>query len=136
MIRLSCIVVLSLVCGTAAAGAPAPTRVDPLWEGSLAAFASADERHAPPPGGVLFVGSSSIRLWSDLETQFSALPVVLKRGFGGSRLSDCVHHLDRLVVQYRPRLVLVYAGDNDLAEGRTPEDVLRQFAAFEQGVHA
>ncbi len=87
------------------------------------------------PEGVLFVGSSSIRLWDALETDFGALPVVIKRGFGGSTLSDCVHYLDRLVVRYRPRTVLVYAGDNDLAEGRTAADVLRQFDAFVHGVH-
>jgi lysophospholipase L1-like esterase len=107
-----------------------------MWDAPLAAFAAADDKKAPPPGGVLFVGSSSIRLWDDLETDFAALPVVIKRGFGGSRLSDCVHYLDRLVIRYRPRMVLVYAGDNDLAEGRTPDDVLRQFEAFVQGVHS
>jgi hypothetical protein len=101
----------------------------------LAAFAAADDKKAPPPNGVLFVGSSSIRLWDGLDTDFAALPVVINRGFGGSRLSDCVHYLDRLVIRYRPRMVLVYAGDNDLAEGRTAADVLRQFEAFVQGIH-
>lgn len=103
------------------------------WEASLAAFAAADLRNAPPPGGVVFVGSSSIRLWNKLEEQFEDVPV-LKRGFGGSRLSDCVKHLDRLVINYRPRLVLLYAGDNDLAEGAGPEDVLNRFKAFAEGV--
>ena len=72
------------------------------------------------PGGVLFVGSSSIRLWDGLEQDFQALPVVTKRGFGGSRLSDCSEHVSKLVLPYKPRLVIVYAGDNDLAEGATP----------------
>jgi lysophospholipase L1-like esterase len=75
-------------------------------------------------------------LWDGLETDFAALPVVINRGFGGSRLSDCVHYLDRLVIRYRPRLVPVYAGDNDLAEGKTAADVLHQFEAFVQGIHA
>ena len=105
-----------------------------MWDAPMAAFAAADAKHAPPPGGVLFVGSSSIRLWDGLESDFAALPVVINRGFGGSRLSDCVHYLDRLVVRYRPRLVLVYAGDNDLAEGRSAADVLHQFESFVQGV--
>jgi lysophospholipase L1-like esterase len=114
-----------------ASTAPADTR----WQASLAAFDAADQEHAPPPGGVLFVGSSSIRLWDGLEKQFSAQPVVIKRGFGGSRMSDCTHYLDRLVTRYQPRLVLVYAGDNDLAEGRTPIEVLQSFQAFADGVH-
>ena len=107
-----------------------------MWDAPLAAFAAADSNLPPPPGGVLFVGSSSIRLWDGLEDDFAALPVVIKRGFGGSRLSDCVHYLDRLVIRYRPRLVLVYAGDNDLAEGKTATEVLRQFEAFVTGVRS
>ncbi len=115
-----------------ASSAPDPSAV---WESAFSAFALADRQHAPPPGGVVFVGSSSIRLWNDLEQQFQVAPAVIKRGFGGSTLSDCVHYLDRLVIPYRPRLVLVYAGDNDLAEGRTPAEVLQQFESFARGVH-
>jgi hypothetical protein len=60
------------------------------WKSAFDAFATDDAAHPHPPGGVLFVGSSSIRLWSDLEDQFRDLPVVIKRGFGGSQLSVCV----------------------------------------------
>lgn len=108
--------------------------VDTRWDESFAAFAAADKLKAPAQGGVLFVGSSSIRMWNDLETDFQSLPVVVKRGFGGSRMLDCAEHLQRLVTPYRPKLVLVYAGDNDLAEGRSPQDVLKSFAAFVEGV--
>ncbi|WP_263772588.1 SGNH/GDSL hydrolase family protein [Propionivibrio soli] len=105
------------------------------WQASLDAFAAADAAQLPPPGGVLFVGSSSIRLWNDLEEQFDA-PVIVKRGFGGSRMSDCTRYLQRLVLPYKPRLVIVYAGDNDLAEGRSPQDILRSFNEFVDGVRA
>ncbi|ANN69822.1 GDSL family lipase [Bordetella bronchialis] len=118
------------LAGTAVAVSAASDR----WAESLAAFAAADQAHPPKPGGVLFVGSSSIRLWNDLETEFQSLPVVVKRGFGGSRMLDCARHLHQLVEPYKPRLVLVYAGDNDLAEGRTPEQVLQAFSAFVEGV--
>src|SRR5258705_10236452 len=116
-----------------AAATPPPLR----WSERSAAFTftAADLRQGLQLGGVLFLGSSSIRLWDDLETQFSALPVVIKRGFGGAKLSDCVHYLDRLVIPHRPRLVLVYAGENDLAEGETADEVLRQVTAFVDGVH-
>ena len=106
----------------------------PQWEAAFARFAAEDAAHPVPPGGVLFVGSSSIRLWSDLEDQF-ALPVIVQRGFGGSQLSDCVKNLSRLVLRYHPRTVLVYAGDNDLAAGVAPHDVLKRFVAFVDGVH-
>jgi lysophospholipase L1-like esterase len=105
------------------------------WEQSVEAFALADREQAPPPGGVLFVGSSSIRLWSDLERRFGDQPVI-KRGFGGSRLSDCTRYLDRLVIPYKPRLVLVYAGDNDLAEGKSPQEVLKNFEKFVEEIQA
>lgn len=134
-----CAVTLLVGCalaGAAVAGSAPPVIPDASWEQTLAAFDALDREHAPRPGGVLFVGSSSIRLWDSLQKDFAALPVVINRGFGGSKLSDCVRHLDRLVVPYRPRLVLVYAGDNDLAGGRTPEDVLARFKAFAEGVHA
>jgi lysophospholipase L1-like esterase len=112
-----------------------PARAASPWDAAFSAFAADDASHPHPAGGVLFVGSSSIRLWNDLEDQFKDLPVVIKRGFGGSQLSDCVKNLNRLVVRYRPRTVLVYAGDNDLAAGTTPDEVLRRFDAFVDGVH-
>ena len=135
---------LAACCGLAfhafAADAPAAAVVEPTtqpsrWESAFQAFAADDAAHPRPPGGVLFVGSSSIRLWNDLETQFQDVPVVIKRGFGGSQLSDCVKHLSRLVLRYRPDTVLVYAGDNDLAAGVAPNEVLRRFTAFVDGVH-
>lgn len=126
----------AVFAGTAGAAAlPDAPVPGSRWDAAFAAFAADDEAHPHPAGGVLFVGSSSIRLWSDLESQFHDLPVVIKRGFGGSQLSDCVKHLSRLVLRYRPRTVLVYAGDNDLATGSAPSEVLHRFTAFADGVH-
>lgn len=116
--------------------ATAAVVIDSKWEPSFAAFALADKEKMPPPGGVLFVGSSSIRLWDNLEKQFNALPVVLKRGFGGSRMEDCATYVSRLVTPYKPRMVVVYAGENDLAEGRSPRQVLQSFTAFVKDVRA
>lgn len=118
---------------------PAPKARSALparWQESFDAFDAADRAAAPKPGGVLFVGSSSIRLWNDLEQQFDDPVAVVKRGFGGSRLQDTTDHLQRLVLPYKPRVVVVYAGDNDLAEGRSPQQVLQSFADFVDGVHA
>jgi lysophospholipase L1-like esterase len=133
------IVYCALLFCSPAAGEEAPSPPRPAreadWEESIAAFAAADREHVPPTGGVLFVGSSSIRLWSNLETRFGDQPII-KRGFGGSRLSDCTRYLDRLVIPYKPRLVLVYAGDNDLAEGKSPQDVLKNFQKFVEEIQA
>lgn len=106
------------------------------WAASFAAFDAADQARPPPAGGVVFVGSSSIRLWEGLEESFQGPPVVLRRGFGGSTLADCVAHLKRLVIAYRPRQVVVYAGENDLAQGRRPEEVAERFRALVEGLRA
>ena len=129
----ACLALAVITAVTAVAAQPAA--IDARWRESFAAFAEADRAKAPLPGGILFVGSSSIRLWNDLETQFGPGARVLKRGFGGSQLSDCVRYLDQLVLPYQPRLVVVYAGDNDLAGGSTPQQVLASFQAFVDGVH-
>ena len=118
-----------------AASSAASAERDARWSADLAAFDAADQAQPQPPGGVLFVGSSSIRRWSGLEQQFAPqLPAVIKRGLGGSRIDDWTRQLSRLVLRYRPRLVLLYAGDNDIAEGRSPKAVLDSLKAFVAGV--
>jgi lysophospholipase L1-like esterase len=77
---------------------------------------------------IVFYGSSSIRLWKSLNQDFAGYPVV-NCGFGGSRLSDCVRYVSRLVLRLKPAAVVLYAGDNDLAEGILPE---RAFASFRE----
>ena len=140
---LAAVLAMGSLAGAQAEGPVAQTppaqqlaAVDPRWSASLEAFAAADLKQAPLPGGVVFVGSSSIRLWNDLETSFADQPVVIKRGFGGSQLLDCVKLVNRLVLPYKPRMVVVYAGENDLAEGATPRDVAERFVAFVRAVKA
>jgi lysophospholipase L1-like esterase len=110
-----------------AAAAPAdhPTR----FEAEIRAFEAADRAKPPPLGGIVFVGSSSIKNWTDVAADFPGVPV-LNRGFGGSTLADVVYYADRIVLPYHPRLVVVYAGDNDVAEGRAPERVVDDYRAF------
>ena len=100
----------------------------------IAQFEASDKKAMPAPGGILFVGSSSFRLWK-IEKSFPALPVI-NRGFGGSHLNDSLHYLDRIVLKYAPKIILVYAGDNDLADGVSPEQLSEQFARFTKRVHA
>ncbi len=94
-------------------------------------FASNDRTLPLPDRPIVFVGSSSIRLWEKLERDMAPLPV-LNRGFGGAHLSHVVHFLDNVVIRYQPRAVVLYAGDNDLDErtDKTTEDVVRDFRAF------
>jgi lysophospholipase L1-like esterase len=103
------------------------------WESAIAAFEKQDRDKPPPKNAFLFVGSSSIRLW-DLSKSFPGMDVI-NRGFGGSQLADSVHFAPRLVLKHEPRMVLLYAGDNDLASGKTPEQVHADFKDFVKVVH-
>jgi lysophospholipase L1-like esterase len=103
------------------------------WEKDIAAFEQQDKDNPPPKHAILFVGSSSIRRW-DLAKSFPDLDVI-NRGFGGSQLADSVHFAPRIVLKHEPRLVVLYAGDNDIAAGKSPEQVADDFDGFVQAVH-
>jgi len=122
--------------GDATVHLPAYVAAQARWQSELNAFAQADREHPPASDGVLFVGSSTIRMWPDIARDFRQQPVVINRGFGGSTMEDSSMFAHELVVRYKPRLVLVYAGDNDLAEGRTPMQVLESFARFANTVRS
>ena len=104
------------------------------FEKEIVAFEQADAARPPSPGGIVFVGSSSIRLWKTLEHDFAGLPVI-NRGFGGSQVADSVRYADRVVLPYRPKTVVLYAGDNDIANGKSPEQVFSDFQAFVNKIH-
>jgi lysophospholipase L1-like esterase len=104
------------------------------WEAAIAEFEAADRISPPPAGEIVFVGSSTIRLW-DVQKYFPGLTVV-NRGFGGSRLSDAVRYAERIVIPYKPRIVVVYAGDNDIYAGVTSEQVAINFEQFVRVVRA
>jgi lysophospholipase L1-like esterase len=99
------------------------------WEPEIAAFEAADRTTRPRPRSVVFVGSSSIAGWRTLQADFPDVPVV-NRGFGGSEISDVVRYAERIIVPHIPRVVVLYAGDNDLAAGKTPAQVFADFKSF------
>jgi lysophospholipase L1-like esterase len=99
------------------------------WERAIEAFEAADKKSPPAPGAVLFVGSSSIRFWKTLQADFPQYRVI-NRGFGGSHIADCTHFADRIVIPYRPSVIILHAGSNDLAAGKSPEQVFADYKAF------
>jgi lysophospholipase L1-like esterase len=99
------------------------------WEQDMQRFAAADAVAPPPKHALLFIGSSSIRFWDTLATDFPGLPVI-NRGFGGSEIRDSTWYAGRIVAPYAPRQVLIYAGDNDLASGRSPVQLRDDFRSF------
>jgi len=107
------------------------------WEPAIRKFEESDKTNPPKPGSIVFTGSSSIVKWSTLADDMKPLEVV-NRAFGGSQYSDVDQYAKRIVNVYRPRAVIVYAGDNDLAANspKTPESVANDFKHFVQIVHS
>lgn len=103
------------------------------WEKDIAAFETKDKASPPPQNEIVFVGSSTIRMWKTAEA-FPDLKVI-NRGFGGSEIADSVKYADRIILPYKPRIVVVFAGGNDINSGKTPEKVADDFKALVGKIH-
>jgi lysophospholipase L1-like esterase len=121
------LLLLALFSARTALGEPAK------FEAEIQAYEKQDRIAPPAPGGFLFVGSSTIRLWQTADA-FPGLPVT-NRGFGGSTVADSVAFADRIILPYKPRLIVFFAGTNDLAEGKSPAQVLADVKTLVTKVH-
>src|SRR5213079_3617807 len=111
-------IVLCLVAGSIgchcmknrqAANPPAMPHDFARWEPEIAAYEKADQANPPPKGAILFIGSSTIRLWSTLHQDFPQHKVI-NRGIGGSEIADATHFADRVIFPYEPRQIFLRAG--------------------------
>jgi lysophospholipase L1-like esterase len=100
---------------------PDPTR----FQGEIDAFNQWDAKNSTPANAILFVGSSSIRMWPT-HTGFPEFPVI-NRGFGGAHISDVLHFYRTVIKKYQARIIVFYAGDNDVAAGKPVEQVLEDY---------
>ncbi len=107
----------------------APASLSATLEDEVLAFEAQDRISPPPAGSVVVTGSSSIRLWTTIASDLSPLSVI-PRGFGGSTTSDLDVYLERLVLVYQPRAVVIYEGDNDTAGGTTPQQIADKMASI------
>ncbi len=97
------------------------------YDGEIRAFKHQDSLSSPKPNGILFIGSSSFRLWDDLERRFPTKPII-KRGVGGCELSNIVNfYTPYILFPYHPRKIFIYAGENDIAYGHSADSVLVSF---------
>ncbi len=112
----------------------AATRNYSRWEKEIAEYETSDRNHPPPKGGILFIGSSTVRLWKTLADDFPNCKVI-NRGFGGSEIMDSTHFADRLIFPHEPRQIFLRAGGNDLHAGRIPKEIAADFADFVRVVH-
>lgn len=102
------------------------------YEKEIFAFEKQDDTLPYPKDAILFVGSSSIRIWKSLATDMSPIPVI-NRGFGGATLVELAHYSDRIIYKYNPKAIVVYCGENDLAcDFSRVEDVLNEFTMLNE----
>jgi len=92
------------------------TAQKPAFYDEIQIFKKADSLNPPPKNAILFVGSSSFRLWKNLNESFPGYTII-NRGFGGSHLPEVKYYANDIIFPYEPKQILIYAGDNDLAEG-------------------
>ncbi|MEN6496101.1 MAG: GDSL-type esterase/lipase family protein [Thermoguttaceae bacterium] len=134
---LAGLLVLSLAfqMGAAEPGGSSRWPKSERFEKWIRVFEAADKTNPPPQNAIVFTGASNIVGWKTLTEDFPDL-VVINRGFGGSLIADCVHYADRIVIPYKPRMVVFRAGGNDIHAGKSPEQVAADFKAFVEKVHA
>ena len=116
------------VAAISAAGQALYTR-EKEWTNEINAFLEIDKKQTPPKDPIVFTGSSTIRMWTSLRQDFPNLNV-MNRGFGGSRLDDLVFFAPKIVAPYKPKMIVVYSGENDIEGKETPENALEDFKAF------
>jgi len=105
------------------------------WEPEISAFEAVDRTNPPPRNAILFIGSSAFRLWETMARDFPGKQVI-NRCFDGSEIPDSTAFAERIIFPYHPRMILLYAGDNDLARGRTPDQVVADYMNLVRTVQA
>ncbi len=130
---LAAIAALTMAGSVVADAQPTPNPDPARFEKDIAGFEAADKASPPPPGGTLFVGSSSIAQW-DVAGEFADLKPI-KRGYGGSHVSDTIHFAPRIIFPYKPSLIVFYAGDADVAGGKSAETIAADTATLLALIH-
>ncbi|WP_259071451.1 GDSL-type esterase/lipase family protein [Mucilaginibacter sp. X4EP1] len=105
------------------------------FDNEIRAFKHQDSINPPAKGGILFIGSSSIRKWTDLELRFAGKPII-RRGVGGCTLEQLVNYYTPYILSpYQPRKVFIYAGENDIAAGKSGQFVFEEFEKLWTMIH-
>ncbi|HEX4945957.1 MAG TPA: GDSL-type esterase/lipase family protein [Blastocatellia bacterium] len=111
-----------------------PISVPPLatpvrFADAINAFLAEDKTNPPPKDAILFIGSSIFRNWKNLKDHMAPLPV-FNRAFGGSRTSDILYYMDKVVLPYEPRIIVYYCGSNDVNAGEKAVAIVDRFQQF------
>ncbi len=114
-------------------GAPPGQQV--RFQDAIQAFLDQDRTSPPPQEGILFIGSSIWRQWTNVTEHMAPLPV-FNRAFGGSRTWEILHYMDHIVLPYRPKMIVYYCGSNDINAGEKAPAIVARFQEFVSRVHA
>lgn len=108
----------------------------PFWD-EIEAFRKQDSIQKPKDGMILFIGSSSFRLWKNVTEDFHN-PNIVNRAFGGATLQDVINYQDDVVLKYNPKKIFIYCGENDIASSETisPKVVLERFKTLYQSIRS
>ena len=106
-----------------------PVTAQHAFQNEIDSFRRADSIAFPGTDKIVFTGSSSFRLWKELQSDFPGHPII-NRAFGGSTFDDLLYYRDRIIGPYKPRQVVIYCGENDLAGGASPGKVFENFVEF------
>ena len=106
-----------------------------VWDEDIDELTGEDAVSPPPQNAILFAGSSTIRLWTTLDRDMAPLPVI-NRGFGGSRSWELLYYMDRIVLPYKPAIIVYYEGGNDVAYGVGAAEIADNFRTFTERVAA
>ena len=127
------LLVILLLLGGAPVGAQEKETPKVRFAEAIEAYEKADREAPPPQRSILFIGSSIFRLWKGLKEQMAPLPV-FNRAFGGSRTHEILAYMDRIVLPYRPRVIVYYCGSNDINANVTPAQIAANFEEFVERV--
>jgi lysophospholipase L1-like esterase len=132
--RTSALLALGLIASATVAAAQAPTD-STRFEKTVLTYEAADKAQAPPRGAILLAGDSQFYRWKTVNEDLAEFTVV-NRGIDSFQTPDLLFYLDRLVLPYKPRMIILHVGGNDIHNGRTPAQVLADFKTFVTRVHA
>ncbi|HEV8443217.1 MAG TPA: GDSL-type esterase/lipase family protein [Steroidobacteraceae bacterium] len=113
---------------------PSPALAE-KFEQQVQAYEAEDRAHPPPQGAILFAGDSQFFRWKTIHEDLPGYTLI-NRGIDSFQLRDMIHYVDRLTIRYRPRLIVMHVGGNDVHNGRTPAQLLEDFKTFVSLVRA
>jgi lysophospholipase L1-like esterase len=118
-------VLMLVLSGTIVFTSCSQQTVKPFYK-EIQAFKMRDKQNPPPKDAIVFVGSSSFAMWTDVQKYFPGYNVI-NRGFGGSTLKDAIEYEDDIIAPYHPKQVVIYSGENDIAANVKADEVVNRF---------